>query len=116
MPVSTLDNNILPPAPPSAEEEAKTFIPGRFEYIKDKHTKEMLVNAWQAITLTENWKFVAKDIDSFQMSNAPEIWIISNKMEELGYQCHSGFSFGWTMRQMQFISKKGEEEYKQLYN
>lgn len=104
-------NITYPPAPPSSE-ESKIFIPGCFEYIKDIYKREILVNAWQAITLTENWKFVEKDIYSFTLSDAPEIMTISNKMEELGYYLHSGASFGWTMREMQFIAQKGEEAYR----
>ena len=40
---------------------------------------------------------------------------IHNKMIELGYDGHSGGSFGWTMRQMQYIANHGEEKYKNLF-
>ena len=36
------------------------------------------------------------------------------KMGELGYYGHSGVSFGFIMREMQFIAQKGEKEYKKL--
>ena len=75
------NNHLFPPVPPTEEEN---IIPGRFEYIKDSWQREMLVNAWQAITITENWDFVKQDIDSFMWSNDPRINIISKKMEELG--------------------------------
>jgi hypothetical protein len=45
-------------------------------------------------------------------SDDQEIWRITAKMEELGYNGHSGCSFGWTMRQMQYIAKYGEEKYR----
>jgi hypothetical protein len=33
-------------------------------------------------------------------------------MVELGYNGHSGSSFGYTMRAMQYIAQNGEEKYK----
>ena len=88
---------------------------GKFEYISDKYEKEMLVNAWQAITFTHNWDFVAQDISSFMWSKDPRINVIAMKMQELGYDGHSGSSFGCTMRNMQYLAKHGEEKFKQLF-
>jgi hypothetical protein len=102
----------MPPAPPSIEETS--FIPGQFKYIKCIYSRKMLQNAYQAISQTENWNFVKKDIESFSFSSAPEIGQISVKMVELGYDGHSGFSFGWTMRQMQTISRQGEQWFKEI--
>ena len=102
---------LLPPEPPIEEDR---FVPGEFKYIKSSHSRDMLQNAYKAITQTETWDFVKKDIDSFMCSSSPEIWIITKKMGELGYDAHSGFSFGWTMRQMQFIAKNGEQEFKKF--
>lgn len=64
--------------------------------------------------MTENWNFVKQPIESFSWSNDPRINIISNKMVELGYNEHSGSSFGYTMRAMQYISQNGEEKYKEM--
>jgi len=44
-----------------------------------------------------------------------ELRVIMNKMDELGYGGHSGSSFGWTMRQMQFIAVNGLEEHRKRY-
>jgi hypothetical protein len=74
----------------------------------------MMTNAWQAITQTNNWDFVAEDIDSFMFSEDPRITQISIKMKELGYG-HSGCSFGCTMRNMQYLAQKGEDKFKQLF-
>ena len=77
----------------------------------------MLINCWQAITLTETWEFIKKDPGEygFMGSNAPEIYTIHSKMEELPNQVgHTGFSFTWTLRQMQYLANNGEESYKQL--
>jgi nanoRNase/pAp phosphatase (c-di-AMP/oligoRNAs hydrolase) len=85
---------------------------GQFEYVEDIWTREMLINAWQAITTTELWDFVKEDIDSFMFSSDPRVTRIYNKMEELGYGGHSGASFGCTMRNMQYLAEHGEEKFK----
>jgi len=76
----------------------------------------MYVNAWQAITLTENWDFVKADIESFMWSENPKIDIIGSKMSELGYHGHSGSSFGFIMRKMQYIARNGEKKFKEDYS
>ena len=45
----------------------------------------------------------------------PIIDEISRKMEEFGYNGHSGASFGFTMRYMQLLVQKGEEEFKKCF-
>ena len=90
------------------------IIPGKFEYVTCSSEREMLSNAWLAITQTETWNFVKQPVESFMMCNDNRIWIITAKMEELGYYGHSGFSFGWTMRQMQYIAQNGENSYRIL--
>jgi|LauGreDrversion4_2_1035121.scaffolds.fasta_scaffold23192_2 hypothetical protein len=118
---------LLPPAPDelvlddsleySSEPEPIKKInrgTGKFEYCSNNE-REMLENAFQAISLTETWDFVKEKIESFQWSSDSRIWIISNKMVELGYDGHSGFSFGWTMRQMQYLAQNGVEEHKKNF-
>jgi hypothetical protein len=109
---------LLPPLPYKiTSEKLKTnkFLgDGKFEYC-DKRNRDMLQNAFQAITLTETWDFVENPIESFMWSRDSRIDMISRKMSELGYNGHSGFSFGWTMRQMQSLAKNGEAEFKKYY-
>jgi len=88
---------------------------GEMEYIKDKSNREMLTNAWKAITLTNNWDFVRQQTDSFTSCVDPKIYDITEKMEELGYKGHSGRSFGLTMRSMQYLLHYGEEEFKKMF-
>lgn len=120
-----LEQNVFETQPPQAPRQnvsetpdiqQDNFIPGNFEYVTDNSERLMLSNAWQAITMTENWNFVKQPIESFSWSNDPRINIISNKMVELGYNDHSGSSFGYTMRAMQYIAQKGEEKYKEMKN
>lgn len=126
--------NLYPPSPPTQEPidpdiiekltgnyhrkiyEVKNKIgDGEMEYIKDPNTREMCTNAWKAITFSNNWDFVAQDIETFMLSNDPRIDEISRKMEEFGYNGHSGCSFGFTMRYMQLLVQKGEEEFKKCF-
>lgn len=88
---------------------------GKMDYIQDKHNKLMMTNAWKAITFSNNWDFVAQDTDSFMWSDDPRINEISKQMVKFGYDGHSGCSFGCTMRNMQFLVRNGEEEFKKLF-
>lgn len=97
------------------QQPEEIFIEGQFLYIKYNHNREMLVNAWNAITELELWDYMKKNTDSYMFSNDKEILIIIKKMEELGYIGHSGYTFGWTMRQIQYIAKNGEENYRDKY-
>ena len=110
--------NLLPlPTPPPIPEREVTFVPGKFEYIKPSsaHYKIMLVNAFQAVSQTESWDFMKKDCESFMFSQDPSVEIISKKMIELGYNGHSGCSFGCIMRDMQYIAKHGEKQFMETY-
>jgi hypothetical protein len=86
------------------------------EYIKNEYTREMCTNAWKAITFSNNWDFVAQDIESFMWSDDPRIDIITEKMIEFGYNGHSGSSFGCTMRNMQYLVQNGEDKFKKLFD
>jgi hypothetical protein len=88
---------------------------GNFNYVPSIWERDMYKNAWQAITLTSMWDFIKQDIHSFNFSTDPRLDIISEKMAEIGYNSHSGASFGCTMRQMQFLAKFGEEKFKERF-
>lgn len=89
------------------------FQPGEFLYINCQHSRKLIKNGWRAVKQTETENFVRTDIESFQWSDDPRISIIINKMESIeDPPGHSGFTFGWTMRQLQQIFKLGEEEYR----
>ena len=128
--------NILPPPPPSSpitrhspspspshspinpsepEENNEIFVFGQFNYVIDDNDKEMLQNAWNAINQLDLWEYMKRPTDSYMMSSDAEINIITKKMEELGYNGHSGSSFGWTMRQMQHIAQHGEDDFMDTY-
>jgi hypothetical protein len=104
-------------SPPVEEhvEVKKTFEKGKFLYIDDSPSKKMHINAWNAISQLELWDYMKKDVFSYMSSKDEEVSMILDKMVELGYDLHSGSSFGWIMRQMEYIAKNGEESYRQLY-
>jgi len=72
----------------------------------------MFTTAYKAITLTEIWEYI-KNIESFFGPDSNHIY---NKIEELGYQGHSGCSFMVTLREMQFIAKYGDKKFKKRYD
>lgn len=80
-----------------------------FNTISDEHNRFMLKNAHQAITSTEYWHYMRTfNEQSFMFSNSTAVSTILKKMSELGYDGHSGCSFAWTMRQMEFLAKNGK--------
>ena len=87
-----------------------------FNTISDEHSRFMLKNAHQAITLTEHWDYMKTFSDqSFMFSSNPACSAITKKMSQLGYDGHSGSSFGWTMRQMEFLAKNGKQAFLQQW-
>ncbi len=83
-----------------------------FIKIKDTHVREMMKNAYDAITMADGWDFMKNFNDeSFMFSSNPLVRTISANMEFLGYTGHSGASFGWTMRTMEYLAKKGKDAF-----
>ena len=113
----TLQFTIRPPTPPkNTLKYCSTIGDGKFEYISNHNDREMFINAWHAISQTNLWDFVSEPIDSFMWSNDPRIEVISEKMVELGYNGHSGISFGSTMRNMQYLAQHGENKFKKMFD
>ena len=84
-------------------------------YIDSQSVRVMLINAYKAIDVTEMWDYMKNDQEHYMFNRDSELRVIMNKMDELGYGGHSGSSFGWTMRQMQFIAINGLEEHRKMY-
>lgn len=78
-------------------------IPGDFSFL-DAHSCEMLTDAYKAITVAELWDLMKEDPGDggYMFSQNPAYAKI-----DLQYTGHSGSSYGWTMRVMQFIAKNG---------
>ena len=84
-----------------------------FNYnIYDTNNRIMLKNAHQAITNAEGWDWIRNfQGQSFMFSNDEMIGKISKNMVALGYDGHSGGSYGWTMRWMEYLAKNGKEAF-----
>ncbi len=81
----------------------------------DEDEAEMLQDADNAITVSELWTWLAdfkpEDGKGFMFSNHPNLDVIQNAMKYTG---HSGSSYGWTMRQMEFIAKEGWDKFRSI--
>ena len=89
-----------------------TITDAEFNTISDEHARFMLKNAHQAITSTEYWHYMRTFSEqSFMISDSPAVSRIMSKMSQLGYDGHSGSSFGWTMRHMEFLAKNGKQAF-----
>jgi hypothetical protein len=90
-----------------------TIAEGDFKSLKLSDLDcEMLEDAYQAVTKANRWSFLRRpDVpgdNGFMFSEWPQMKDIDAHME---YGGHSGASYGMTMRQMEFIAKKGWDAY-----
>ena len=89
---------------------------GKFEYVTNKSFRDLLINAFDAISLAEAWEFMKQDIYSYQFSTNIKMVEIREKMWSLpNGNLHSGASFGGIMREMQLLATDGEEAHKKIY-
>jgi hypothetical protein len=84
--------------------------------VKSENDRVMLEDAFKAVSKAEAWTLL-KDPSipgegGFMFSENLAIKSISSHMT---YQGHSGASYAMTMRQMEFIAKKGWESYVDSY-
>lgn len=73
----------------------------------DNHEANMLQDADNAITECKLWDWLNmyEPANGFGVDNHPNLTLINNKMKL--YDSHSGSSYGWTMRHMEYIAKHG---------
>lgn len=85
-------------------------------FIIDINKKRMLDSAIQAVNNLELWIWLREvNMESFMISDDPNVILIYNEIEKIGYTGHSGASFGWTMRQIEFIAKNSFDTYRRNY-
>lgn len=86
-----------------------------FDFIPEGQ-RTMYSTAFDAITQLELWPFMRNfSRESFMFSSSPEVLRIFNRISQLGYDGHSGASFGFTMRAMEYIAKNGLDMYQEAY-
>ena len=86
-----------------------------FSFINDISTKELLQSAHKAITNCEMWDWIrTTQITSFMYDNGPEMKIIRTQMDKDPInRNHSGSSYGWVMREIEYIAKYGYSKYEE---
>ena len=93
---------------------------GKFEFVKDETIKDFLKSAHKAITSCELWNWLriyqpSKD-RGFMLNSATILDKLQQKMfEDPVNALHSGSSYGFIMREMEYIAKNGYENYKNNY-
>lgn len=91
-----------------------------FNFITDSHTRDLVSNGYVAVTELELWDwmrtFTPAQNEGFMWSSHPNINKIVKKMESLpNPPGHSGSSFAFTMRALEYIAKNGIDSYKRQY-
>jgi len=92
-----------------------------FSFIPDEHTKRMVCNGYNAVTQLELWVWLStyepEENRGFMFSSHPNISAIIEKMETSeDPPGHSGSSFGFTMRHLQYIAQNGMTGYINFVN
>jgi hypothetical protein len=87
-----------------------------FDFINNPHNKEMISTAYEAIHELELWQFMKDYNKPFHCVTDDKFYNIYEKIQELGYDGHSGVSFALTLREMKKIADHGIEKYKECYN
>jgi hypothetical protein len=92
---------------------------GKMEYIQDIHMRELLTDAWKAITLTNNWDFIYEDISRFAFENEPRNYEILQKMSQIKpcylKQSHK-YYYRVLMRCMNYLARNGEKKFEMFIN
>jgi len=98
----------LPPPPPVSMQSAPDF-----SYITDSHSRSCIETGYKGVQVSEGWNSIRNFRgESFMLTNDPEINRIMNAVNDEYNGGHSGFSMGWTMRQLQRISRVGVNVFK----
>lgn len=95
---------------------------GDFSFLPKKNSSEILMlnDAFQAMERVEgSWDYLKRpDVpeknDGFMFSKDPFISKISSEVDKDGAIGHSGSSYGWTMRQIEYIAKNGWDAFVNL--
>jgi hypothetical protein len=93
-----------------------SFQPGDFSFMRNSMSRNAVADIYQAVEAAEAWDLMKEEPETgkgYMFSSDPRYKLIHEKMRL--YEDHSGASYGWTMRQAQFIAQKGWTEYVKLY-
>jgi len=94
-----------------------SYIRGDFSFMTEDHERRMVEDAFQAMEKVEgSWAYLSRpevpEKDTgFMFSRDPIVRQISEEVDKNSQIGHSGSSYGWTMRQIEFIAKHGWDDY-----
>lgn len=78
-------------------------------------SSNLLARAYRVINQEEGWSILASfSGESFMFSRNPQVGRLTTAIAG-DYNGHSGFSMGWTMRQLEHIAKNGFTSYKTTF-
>jgi len=88
-----------------------------FSFVKNSMTAMMLEDAHGAITKAGAWDYMKTDPGEggYMFTRNETLDAINVHIDTDNCIGHSGSSYGWTMRQMQYIAINGLEEYEKRY-
>jgi hypothetical protein len=93
-----------------------------FDFIDSHSERNCMINGCWAMNKTGLWEWLRSyNVDptkGYMFASDPNINAIAEKMEEEGAtyrQNHSGASFAFTLRNLDYIAKNGYEAFKQMY-
>ena len=91
------------------------YQPGDFSFLRDETSRRYANDTYQAVTKAEAWDLLKEDPGDggFMFSADKRYKVIQAKMEFGGE--HSGSSYGWSMRQVQYIAQHGWNAYVALF-
>ena len=86
-----------------------------FDFITDESTRTMMETAYHAVNQLELWDYLRGHSGSFMFSGNKNVDRIYEKIEEFGYEGHSGASFGITLQTIKYIADYGFQAFKHDY-
>ena len=89
------------------------YIRGDFSFITRANEREMLEDGFQAVEKVEAWEDLKTDPGEGGFMYSPAAASINRRITgAMALQdSHSGLSYGWTLRNMQYIAQNGWDAY-----
>jgi hypothetical protein len=109
--IHKLESEVLPlPVAPHTDRPTNPD----FSFMRPE-SSNLLSRAYRVINQEEGWIILANFYgESFMFSQNPEVCRLTTAIAS-DYNCHSGSSMGWTMRQLENIAKNGFTSYRQSF-
>jgi uncharacterized Fe-S radical SAM superfamily protein PflX len=89
---------------------------GDFSFIQDESSRRYVKDAYDATVVSEQMELMKEEPEAdkgYMFSSDERYELIHKHMKFLGE--HSGSSYAWTMRQVQYIAQKGWTAYVNLH-